>query len=228
MTKLKVLVAEDNLDIAENIGDFLALNDHQVDYAYDGEMAVNLMETESFDVIVMDIMMPKLNGLHATQKIRQLPEGDVPILMLTAKDTINEKLNGFEAGADDYIVKPFDMAELYARILAHARKTQKSYTHTVNVNGVFLDRKQQNASVNDTPLLLNPTTFKIMWQLTKGYPTIVAKKDIEFSLWGEFPPDNDILRSHIYNLRKSLAKCTSSVTVVGKHGQGYQLAIENQ
>lgn len=225
MTSLRILIAEDNLDIAENIGDFLELNGHQVDYAYDGKMAINLVEGEAFDVIVMDIMMPKLDGLQATQKIRTLANGDVPILMLTAKDTLNEKLEGFDSGADDYIVKPFDISELYARIQAQVRKANKTYHHILNVGAISLDEKQQTAHINQQPLVLNPTTFKIMWQLTKVYPELVAKADIEHLLWGESRPEKDILRSHIYNLRKSISKCSEQVSVIGKHGKGYQLEI---
>lgn len=225
MSVLRVLIAEDNLDIAENIGDFLALNGHQVDYAYDGLMAVSLVESQVFDVIVMDLMMPRLDGLQATGKIRTMVNGDVPILMLTAKDTLDEKLIGFAAGADDYIVKPFDMPELYARIQAQARKAQKNYHHLLSVEGISLDQKQQSASIDNQALVLNPTTFKIMWQLTKAFPDRVSKQVLEFALWGDLRPEKDILRSHIYNLRKSLNRCTGHVTVVGIHGQGYQLNI---
>lgn len=220
---LRVLVAEDTLDIAENIGDFLALNGHQVDYAYDGQMAVDLFHSQPYDIIVMDIMMPKLDGLQATKQIRDSHKGDIPIVMLTAKDTLDDKLEGFDSGADDYIVKPFAMPELYARIQAQARRLQKDYRHILHVNDIKLDRNLRVASINNKPLALNPTTFKIMWMLTKQYPALVEKSEIEFCLWGDLRPDNDILRSHIYNLRKSLEKCSSSVKVQAKHGQGYHL-----
>lgn len=225
MTTLRILIAEDNLDIAENIGDFLELKGHQVDFAYDGKMAVSLVESQAFDAIVMDIMMPKLDGLAATKQIRQLPNGDVPILILTAKDTIDDKLCGFDMGADDYIVKPFDIMELYARIQAQTRKSAKNYHHLLNLKGISLNQKQMVASIDDEPLNLNPTTFKIMWLLAKAYPELVAKSEIEFTLWGDLRPEKDILRSHIYNLRQSLAKCSTHVTITAKHGQGYQLAV---
>ncbi|ESP92091.1 MULTISPECIES: response regulator transcription factor [Pseudoalteromonas] len=223
MTKLRILIAEDHLDIAENIGDFLELSGHHVDYAYDGKMAVSLMESEVFDVLIMDVMMPKLDGLQATQRIRTLPCGDIPILMLTAKDTLDDKLLGFNSGADDYIVKPFDMPELYARIQAQVRKNQKQYQHHIVVNGIALNEKTQSADIDNVPLNLNPSTFKIMWLLTKAHPELVAKSEIEFALWGDLQPQRDILRSHIYNLRKSLSKCSHEVSIIGKHGQGYRL-----
>ena len=225
MSKLSVLIAEDNPDIAENIGDYLELKGHQVDYAYDGKMAVSLVQSQHFDVIIMDIMMPKLNGIQATQQIRTLSNGDIPILMLTAKDTLDDKLTGLDSGADDYIIKPFEITELYARIKAQSRKITKSYHHQINLNGIQLDSKQQSASIKGQNLNLNPTTFKIMWQLCKVYPNLLAKNEIEFLLWGEAKPEKDILRSHIYNLRQSIAKCNEQVTIVGKHGKGYLLNL---
>lgn len=223
MTILRVLVAEDNLDIAENIGDYLELKGHHVDYAYDGDMAVHLFDSEVFDVIVMDILMPKLDGLQATKKIRTLANGDIPILMLTAKDTLTNKLTGFASGADDYIVKPFDIEELYARILAHSRRSNKSYHHKLTVDGIELDKNLLSGKIHQQPLALNPTTFKIMWRLLKSYPGLVTKQELEFAVWQDTKPDNDILRSHIYNLRQALAKCSDQVKIVGRHGQGYVL-----
>ena len=220
---LRVLIAEDTLDIAENIGDFLELSGHQVDYAYDGKMALELLNSQSYDVIIMDIMMPKLDGLQTTKQIRNSLNGDIPIIMLTAKDTLDDKIEGLESGADDYIIKPFAMPELYARLQAQVRKHQKNYHHIISVNSIELNQKQTTASIDSKPLTLNPTTFKIMWLLSKKYPELVEKSEIEFYLWGDLRPDKDILRSHIYNLRKSLEKCSNTVNVQAKHGQGYKL-----
>jgi len=228
MNKLRILVAEDNPDIAENIGDYLAIYGHQIDYAYDGNMAVALVEQCNYDVVVMDILMPKMNGVQATQQIRTMPNGGIPILMLTAKDTLDEKLIGFDAGADDYIVKPFDMKELHARILAQARKALKNYHHQLTVNGIVLNQRNLTASINANELQLNPTTFKIMWYLTKAYPDLVEKQELENFLWGEDRPEKDILRSHIYNLRKSIACCDQYVSILSKHGKGYQLITSRE
>lgn len=225
---LRVLIAEDNTDIAENIGDFLTINGHLVDYAYDGQMAVNLVEQESFDVIVMDIMMPKMDGLEATQRIRKSTKGSVPILMLTAKDTLDEKLEGFSAGADDYIVKPFAMPELYARIQAQVRKSQQDYHHQFALNELSLNHQDKSCRYRDVAINLNPTTFKILWQLAKNHPNLVPKAELEFLLWGDAKPEKDILRSHIYNLRKSLEKASSAIAVSAKHGQGYQLTFTGE
>lgn len=222
---LRILIAEDHLDIAENIGDYLTAKGHQVDFAYDGAMAVSLAQTQTFDAIVMDIMMPKLDGLKATAQIRQGQQAQVPILMLTAKDRLDDKLNGFDSGADDYILKPFAIAELYARLLAHIRKAQNGYHSVMVVNGLELDQQNKTARFNGQSLKLNPTTFKILTLLCKNHPNLVDKAELEFQLWGDLLPENDVLRSHIYNLRKSLAGCADHFKIQSKHGQGYQLVF---
>lgn len=222
---IRVLIAEDTVDIAENIGDYLTMSGHQVDFAYDGKMAVDIFHQNRFDIIVMDVMMPKLNGFQATQLIRQHEYGDVPIIMLTAKDQLDDKLSGFDAGADDYLVKPFSMVELEARIQAQVRRSQKSYKHVIEVGHLRLDQKQQTASFANQPIVLNPTTFKIIWLLAKQQPNLVEKTELEFALWGELKPEKDILRSHIYNLRKALENADVPVIVQAKHGQGYQLLM---
>ncbi|AZZ97390.1 response regulator transcription factor [Pseudoalteromonas sp. R3] len=222
---LRILIAEDHLDIAENIGDFLTAKGHQVDYAYDGVMAVNLVEEQTYDAIIMDIMMPKLDGLKATRQIRQGSQPTVPILMLTAKDRLDDKLVGFDSGADDYILKPFAISELYARLVAHTRKAQNDYHHVMRLNGLELNTQNKTASFNGETLQLNPTTFKILTLLCKQHPSLVNKSELEFQLWRDALPENDLLRSHIYNLRKSLSGCAEHIKVQSKHGQGYQLVF---
>ncbi len=225
MEQLRVLIAEDNADIAENIGEFLELKGHHVDYAYDGQMAVSLVGSERFDIVVMDVMMPKQNGIEATKTIRTLPNGDIPILMLTARDMLEDKIEGLTCGADDYIVKPFDMSELYARMQAQVRKSTNSYNTMLCVGNIQLDKQNQKGKIGDCCLELNPTTFKIMYALVKSYPNLVDKSELEFILWGDNKPDTDILRSHIYNLRQSIKKCCKHTGVKGKHGKGYLLEM---
>lgn len=222
---LRVLIVEDNLDIAENISDFLEFKGHVVDFAYNGLMALSLVEEETFDVVIMDIMMPKMDGLSATEAIRGTSSGKVPIIMLTAKDTLDEMLDGFAAGADDYIIKPFAMPELYARILAQVRKSQQNYNHKQQLRGLELDQNEHTTKIDGVELALNPACFKILWQLAKAYPNLVAKGELEFALWGDVNPERDVLRSHVYNLRKALAKKSATIEIMAKHGQGYHLVF---
>lgn len=119
---LRVLVVEDHLDIAENIGDYLTLQGHIVDFAMDGISGMHLALTQEFDVIILDLMLPGMDGLTLCRKLREEADKQTPVLMLTARDTLDDKLTGFDSGADDYLVKPFALEELYARILALAKR----------------------------------------------------------------------------------------------------------
>ncbi|BBN82552.1 hypothetical protein PA25_25370 [Pseudoalteromonas sp. A25] len=225
---LRVLLVEDNIDIAENISDYLCIHGHIVDFAYDGLMAIELVAQQGYDIIIMDIMMPKLDGLSTIKRLREQALLDIPIIVLTAKDTLEDKLTGFDSGADDYVVKPFAMQELHARMTSLIRRHQKSYQHILHVQGITLDQQQQRAEIDNTSLKLNPTTFKIMWLLTLQFPNVVTKQHLQHSLWADELPDNDILRSHMYNLRKALAACSKDISIVSHHGRGYQLCIQRE
>lgn len=220
---LRILITEDHLDLAENIGDFLETKGHQSDYAYDGQMAVTLAAENAYDVIIMDINMPKMDGLTATTAIRQSDKPSTPILMLTANDTLTDKLAGFDAGADDYIVKPFAMAELYARLQAQVRRTNHDYINELTFAQLTLNQANKTAKVNEQELPLTLASFKILQLLVKKQSEVVAKQEIEFQLWGDLKPEKDVLRSHIYKVRKLLEKYIPNLKIISKHGQGYKL-----
>ena len=122
MSKIKVLLVEDHQELAETVGAFLEASDHIVDYAADGLVALHLAVTENFDVIVLDIMLPGVDGIEVCKRLRNDARLTTPIIMLTARDQLDDKLKGFDVGADDYLVKPFDMPELVARIDALVRR----------------------------------------------------------------------------------------------------------
>lgn len=228
MNTLNVLIVEDNRDIAENIGDYLEINGHAVDFAFNGQMAVELCNSNKYDIILMDVMMPKLNGLEATKLLRQGDNFDVPIIMLTAKDKVNERIAGLEAGADDYLVKPFAMEELNARIFAQLRKSQKTYKKEMTFVGVKLNDNDESVSASNHTVQLKPMPYKIFKKLLTEYPNIVDKPSLLHFLWHDDLPDKDLLRSHIYNLRQALEQFGGYVQVQSKHGKGYKLVIENE
>lgn len=220
---LRILITEDHLDLAENIGDFLETKGHQSDYAYDGQMAVTLAAENAYDAIIMDINMPKMDGLAATSAIRQSDKPSTPILMLTANDTLTDKLAGFDAGADDYIVKPFAMAELYARLQAQVRRINHDYVNELSFQQLTLNQSNKTGWVGKQELPLTLASFKILQLLVKKQPEIVEKREIEFQLWGDLKPENDVLRSHIYKVRKILSIHLPNLKITSKHGQGYKL-----
>ena len=116
MRSIRILIVEDNPDLAENISDFFESQGHLLDFAMDGVGGLHLALTEDYDAIILDIMLPRMDGLTLCRKLREAGSKQTPVLMLTARDTLSDKLEGFDAGADDYLVKPFEMEELAARI----------------------------------------------------------------------------------------------------------------
>jgi len=186
-------------------------------------MAVALAAENAYDAIIMDINMPKMDGLEATQAIRQSDKPSTPIIMLTAKDTLSDKLIGFDFGADDYIVKPFAMQELYARIHAQIRRMNNSFTNEITFGQLTLNQTDKTGTASGKTMPLTLASFKILQLLVKKQPEIVAKQEIEFQLWGDLKPENDVLRSHIYKVRKLLANHIPSLCITSKHGQGYRL-----
>ncbi len=220
---LKVLVIEDHLDIAENIGDYLSAQGHIVDFAMDGISGMHLALTQDFDVIVLDLMLPGMDGITLCQRYRQEAENQTPILMLTARDTLDDKLVGFKSGADDYLVKPFALEELTARIMALAKRGQNTDKATLIVDDLELDLGTMKVTREGTPIELNRSCLSILQILMKAFPNVVKRQDLETALWGDQPPGSDSLRSHLYLLRSKIDKPFSTPILETIHGIGYKL-----
>lgn len=202
---IRILVIEDNQDLAANIGDFLEDSGHVVDYAMDGIFGLHLAVTQPVDVIVLDIMLPGIDGYSLCRRFREESEKPTPILMLTARDTLYDKLQGFDAGADDYLLKPFALEELEARLMALVRRSPQYDASKILESGpVRVDIGQRQVTINGTPVRLNRTCFKILVKLMQSAPEVVSRVDLEHHLWGDWKPVSDSLRTHIYALRKAL------------------------
>jgi DNA-binding response OmpR family regulator len=212
------LVIEDSPDVAANIGDYLQDRGHVVDFAMDGITGLHLAVTQPIDVIVLDIMLPGIDGLALCRRFRDESDKSTPVLMLTAKDTLDDKLDGFEAGADDYLLKPFALEELEVRLQVLARRTMKNAAQIIEVGPVRLDMKQRLVTQNGQPVKLNRTCFRILVELMRASPLVVTREDLEHLLWSDYKPASDVLRSHIYTLRKALdtpGKTSLIETIVG-------------
>jgi len=219
---IKILLVEDHHDLAETVGDFLESQGFTVDFAHDGLLAVRLAESERFDAIVLDIMLPGLNGIEVCKRLRKDLQLPTPILMLTARDQLDDKLTGFDAGADDYLVKPFDMPELVARLEALIRR-ERGVTAAYTVGELHLDLDTMEASRRGQPLKLSRTLFDILRILMRESPKVVTRDALEQELWGDDLPDSDTLRSHLYNLRQVVDKPFSEPIIETLPGRGYRL-----
>jgi len=207
LNKLQLLLVEDDIDLATAVIDYLDLEDIHCEHASNGLSGLQLIKSNHYDAVILDLNLPKMNGLEVCDTLRA--QGiDVPIVMLTAKDTLDDKLMGFAKGADDYLVKPFAMQELIVRIKVLSRRRSGQVTK-LNVCGFELDTQQQVISLNNCPLKLSPTAFKILETLMRASPNPVSRDKLMQSVWGEDHPDSNSLKVHLYNLRKTIDAHTS-------------------
>ncbi len=200
--KRYVLLVEDEFDLATTIIDYLELEDITCDYAANGLAGQQLLSENQYDMVMLDINMPRMDGLTLCEKIRA--KGDeTPVLMLTARDTIADKLAGFKAGSDDYLVKPFDMLELVARINALANR-RSGQTRVSTVEDLIVNFSQKTAQRNQRLLQLTPTAWTLLEVLMHKSPNIVTRDQLSRAVWGDEMPDSDSLKVHIFKLRQQV------------------------
>lgn len=220
-----ILLIEDNHDIAAMVGDHLEHSGYDVDFAADGVTGLHLAVTEDFDAIILDLMLPGLDGLDICRKLRTDAGKTTPILMLTARDTLEDKVAGLDAGADDYLVKPFELEELNARLRAMLRRSAGEVAAEVlrvgelEVNTGTLQVSRRGQLVNLTPIGL-----KLLIALMKASPKVLSRRTLEREVWGDIAPDSDALRSHLYNLRKAIDKPFEESMLHNVPGMGYRLS----
>ncbi len=220
--KTRILIIEDNQAISENIADFFEAKGYILDFSMDGIGGMHLALTNEYDVIVLDIMIPGMDGLTLCKKLRREADNQTPIIMLTARDTLEDKLLGFDSGADDYLVKPFALKELEARINVLAkRKTQDNKILTCA--DVKMDLGTFEVNRQGRKIELNNTCISILRLLMERSPNVVSRKELENHLWGDMPPGSDVLRSHIYTLRRKIDKPFKWPIVETVHGIGFRL-----
>ena len=223
---MRILVIEDNRDILSNILDYLQLKGFTVDCAQDGLSGLHLSASNSYDLIVLDIMLPGIDGYQVCQRLRQDAQNPTPIIMLTARDALDDRLQGLNAGADDYLVKPFALSELVARIQAVLRRSSGSVKRLLQVADLTLDQDTLQVSRQQQALKLNPLGLKLLTLLMQRSPAVVRRETLEEALWGEDMPDSDSLRSHIHQLRQVIDKPFASPLLHTVHGIGFRLAAQ--
>ncbi|MBB1314496.1 MULTISPECIES: response regulator transcription factor [Aliivibrio] len=220
---MKVLIVEDNHHVAETIADYLELVGIDIDCAYHGVAAIEILKNQSFDAIVMDIMMPKLDGISTVQALRNDYACSTPIIFLTAKDTLEDKIHAFEAGGDDYLVKPFAMEELHIRLLALSKRGKRTDVGKLTFEDMEMDIKAGTLSRQQQSIKLAPIQLKIIALLMKKAPDIVSKNELTEHIWGDELPSSDALRSHLYTIRNAIDKGFDTPRLETIHGKGYRL-----
>lgn len=199
---LKLLLAEDDLDLAQTLVQYLELEGFICDHVSNGIAGLNLIKQSSYDVLLLDINMPRLDGLSLCQRLRE-QGNDTPVLMLTARDQLDDKLQGFNVGTDDYLVKPFEMEELLARVraLSHRRSGQ---IQKLICGELQMNLSEKSVQRNGQALKLSPTSWRLLERLMRASPSPVSREELMDFAWGDDHPDSNSLKVHIYNLRKAI------------------------
>ncbi|RYY77326.1 MAG: response regulator transcription factor [Gammaproteobacteria bacterium] len=221
---MRALIVEDNRDICANIAAYLERHSYILDFAYDGISAMHLALNNPFDIIVLDLMLPGMDGLRFCQKLRTEAGIETPVLMLTARDTLDDKIKGFEAGADDYLVKPFALQELHARLQALYKRSHGKTENLLTVGDLTMNRSTLQVHRAGRRVDLSPACMKLLERLMEAAPSVVPRDDLENLLWADEPPDGDALRSHLYKLRQAIDRPFDNPIIHTVHRVGYRIA----
>lgn len=219
---IKLLLVEDDLDLAGNVMDYLELEDIVCDHASNGVAALQLLGDNRYQVVVLDINLPRLDGLQVCSRARE-QGNDTPIIMLTARDQLQDKITGFEQGADDYLVKPFAMEELVMRVKALAKR-RSAQNKQLAVSGLVMDLSGKSVSYNGALLHCSPTGFKLLEQLMRASPNPIDRDELVELVWGEESPDSNSLKVHMHKLRKALSTASVPMEINFKTQVGFSLS----
>ena len=206
------LLVEDNEDILANLYAFFEPMGYVLDCARNGRAGLQMALEHDFDCIVLDVMLPGLDGVSLCRRLRQEYKCATPVIMLTARDAVADRVTGLEAGADDYLVKPFAFRELEARIRALLRRGRLQSATGMDRGGLWtcadltLNEEEHWAARQGRRLRLSPTGFRILKELLRVAPGLVRRQHLEQLLWGDEPPEGSALRTHIHELRRELDK----------------------
>lgn len=226
---MHVLVIEDNPDIVANLYGFLEPLGYTLDVARNGPAGLTLAMQNHYDVIVLDLSLPGLDGVEVCRRLREEHRNPVPILMLTARDTEQDKVTGLSVGADDYLVKPYSLLELDARLKALVRRGRNEQVrHTLAYDEIRMDLQTGTVTRAGKIIALTPTGYKILLALLRQAPRLVSREALEREVWGENPPESDALRTHIHSLRQALDRPFERPMLVTRSGVGYQLTSANE
>lgn len=225
---MHILIIEDNRDLASNMFDFLEAKGHEVDAAGDGITGLHLAVVNDYDAIVLDLMLPGMDGVTLCTKLRNEAGKQTPVLMITARDELEHKIIGLEAGADDYLVKPAELREVELRLrVLQRRGSNVTQKRDMTVADLSLDPQTFTVKRGDKRIQLPPIPYKILELLMARTPQVVPREDIERAVWGEARPDSDSLRAHWYMLRELVDKPFEQKLLHTVRGFGYQLKIED-
>ena len=222
---LRLLIVEDDTALAASIGDWFELDGHSCDYATDGRAALALISDADFDVILLDVNLPRIDGLEVARHIRKLGN-TTPILMLTARDAIEDRVLGLDSGADDYVVKPFALVEVAARVRVLSKR-RTGEVQRLNVGSLELLINEHRAIREDQEIELSPIGWRLLETLARSSPASVDRETLSFAAWGDEPPQSNNLKVQMFKLRKAVDK-PFSTSIIETKGRGYRLLTKGR
>jgi DNA-binding response OmpR family regulator len=223
---MKILLIEDHLELAAQLNDFLCGLGWTVDFSATGTQGIWLALENEYDLIILDLGLPDIDGIDVCKEIKQKSNVNIPILMLTARDSFADKVKGFDYGADEYLTKPYDLRELALRCKVLTRRQELYQSNTMSLEDLSLDLNENKVFRFGQEVVLNKTAFSILLLLVKAYPNPVSKSRITHEIWGDEPPETNSLKSHIYNLRAAVDKPFATNIIKTIVNVGYKLDIE--
>jgi len=228
LNNLSILLIEDNQTIANQLCEFFEGLGWSVDYAASGELGIKLALENQFDVVILDLNLPDIDGLEVCKTIKAHSPIYLPVLMLTARDAFEDKAKGFGQGADDYVTKPFEFRELALRCQALARRNQLHKSQKIEIGDLVVEQNQHSASRQGNLLKLTNVGFKILLCLAQAFPQAVSRTNLIHQVWGDDQPDSDALRTHIYSLRNTLDKPFDFSMLITITNVGFKLVVADE
>ncbi|HDY85715.1 hypothetical protein LCGC14_0566010 [marine sediment metagenome] len=218
---LTALLIEDDYDLANTVIDYLSLEKIECDHASNGVAGLALIQQNRYDIVLLDLNLPRLDGLQVCDALRKTGT-DIPVLMLTARDQLKDKIAGFNAGTDDYLVKPFEMEELVVRINALSRR-RSGQVQLLQCGNLTMNLSQKTVMRNEQLLKLSPTTWLLLEALLRASPNPVSRSELEHVIWGDEVPDSNSLKVHLFNLRKVIDSGFSKPLIHTIAGHGFAI-----
>ena len=223
---MKILIADDEIELASALAKILRKNNYSVDITNDGEEALLRFEQESYDAIILDIMMPKIDGIEVLKTIRKTNK-NIPIMMLTAKTEVEDKVLGLDSGANDYLEKPFDTRELLAR-LRNITKQKEEVDNKLTLGNISLNRKTFELEGNNKSIKLTSKEFQMMEMLMQNKKIVISAQQFMDKVWGDdLNADNNVIWVYISYLRKKLITLSANIEIKATRSIGYCLEIKN-
>ena len=226
-----ILICDDDVDIVSALKIYLSNEDYKIYTAFTGKQALDCVKEHEIDLVLMDVMMPEMDGIAATAKLRE--EYNIPVILLTAKSESSDKVLGLNVGADDYVTKPFDPIEVQARVRSQLRRytrlggqaKREQPKDTITIGGVELNDAEKSVTVDGEPVQLTPIEFSILWYLCENQGRVVSSEELFEAVWGEkFLDNNNTVMAHIGRLREKLCEPPRKPRFIKTvWGVGYQI-----